>query len=211
MHAFISERDEYNTTRLLQWNATSEGTTMLLFHVDGPKKPYLATLEEMDSVRTYETTDATTDPHESGDQFYLFVQDRITGDGHQLAAVTTTQGMVTVPPILFRTDRSAELTFVGTETVLTKLVNRIPDRMNPEIWRIGTDGGTLIDSGAKLTARQREVLATAVDCGYYTEPRNARIVDVAERLDVTQGTVAEHLRKAEAQLVRDALGRQGGD
>ncbi|MFB6270658.1 MAG: helix-turn-helix domain-containing protein, partial [Halobacterium sp.] len=56
-----------------------------------------------------------------------------------------------------------------------------------------------------LTDRQREVVETAVDLGYYDVPRTAGQDDVAAELDCASSTVAEHLRKAEAALARAAV------
>ncbi|MDX1745970.1 MAG: helix-turn-helix domain-containing protein, partial [Halobacteriales archaeon] len=55
---------------------------------------------------------------------------------------------------------------------------------------------------AGLTARQREILDTAVDIGYYDDPRRATVADVASELGINQSTASEHLRKLEARVFR---------
>ncbi|MFC7174018.1 helix-turn-helix domain-containing protein [Haloplanus litoreus] len=45
-------------------------------------------------------------------------------------------------------------------------------------------------------------------CGYYDSPREGSVADVAATLDVAPGTAAEHLRKAEATVMRAAVGRR---
>ncbi|MFC7194158.1 helix-turn-helix domain-containing protein [Halosimplex aquaticum] len=52
----------------------------------------------------------------------------------------------------------------------------------------------------RLTARQREVLETAVRAGYYDDPRRATHADLAAELDVSPATVGEHLRKIESRV-----------
>ncbi|MDT3434194.1 helix-turn-helix domain-containing protein [Haloarcula sp. 1CSR25-25] len=52
-----------------------------------------------------------------------------------------------------------------------------------------------------LTDRQREVLATAHEAGYYNWPRGATAADLADRLDVSEPTLHKHLRAAEQKLV----------
>jgi len=52
-----------------------------------------------------------------------------------------------------------------------------------------------------LTDRQREVVETAYEMGYYDVPRSTSTEAVADRLDVDPSTVAEHLQRAERNLI----------
>lgn len=52
-----------------------------------------------------------------------------------------------------------------------------------------------------LTDRQREVLLTAMDLGYYETPRAATLTEVAEALDVSKATCSDVLHRAEGNLV----------
>jgi DNA-binding CsgD family transcriptional regulator len=54
---------------------------------------------------------------------------------------------------------------------------------------------------AALTARQREVLRTAHRLGYYAVPREASTDEVADVLGLDDSTVAEHLQRAERNLL----------
>lgn len=51
-----------------------------------------------------------------------------------------------------------------------------------------------------LSDRQREVLDLARSRGYYSWPRAVSASDLATELDVSESTLLEHLRKAEAKL-----------
>lgn len=64
-----------------------------------------------------------------------------------------------------------------------------------------------------LSERQAEVVTLALEGGYYEWPREADAETLAARLDITHSTFLEHLRKAEARLLRNALeggGHRGG-
>lgn len=63
-----------------------------------------------------------------------------------------------------------------------------------------------MDAASALSERQSEAVTVALDLGYYETPREATVAEVAERLDCAPGTAAEHLRKAEAALVRRVIG-----
>jgi len=76
--------------------------------------------------------------------------------------------------------------------------------MAPSLERLQrySDEGTTLDA---LTDRQREVLRTAHDLGYFDVPRAASTAAVAAALDLDDSTVAEHLQRAERNLVETVL------
>jgi predicted DNA binding protein len=53
-----------------------------------------------------------------------------------------------------------------------------------------------------LTDRQREAVRAAVEAGYYAVPREASLADVAEAIGCAESTASEHLRRAEAAVMR---------
>jgi DNA-binding CsgD family transcriptional regulator len=53
----------------------------------------------------------------------------------------------------------------------------------------------------QLTDRQREVLTTAYEAGYYTWPRGITGEELAEELGISAPTLHQHLRHAEQKLV----------
>lgn len=53
----------------------------------------------------------------------------------------------------------------------------------------------------RLTERQKEVLQTAYEAGYYEWPRNVTGQEVAETLGIAPATFTQHLRAAEQKLV----------
>lgn len=67
------------------------------------------------------------------------------------------------------------------------------------------DYRTGADPLAALTARQREVLELAYERGYYDVPRGASSEAVAAELGVDDSTVAEHLQRAERNLLSTLL------
>ena len=57
-----------------------------------------------------------------------------------------------------------------------------------------------------LTDRQHEVLEVAYELGYYDVPRKSSTAEVAVDLGVDDSTVAEHLQRAEHNLLESLLG-----
>ena len=58
---------------------------------------------------------------------------------------------------------------------------------------------------SRLTDRQAEVLATAYRLGYFDRPRGASGGDVADALDISPSTFAEHLATAQRKVLADVL------
>jgi Predicted DNA binding protein len=63
---------------------------------------------------------------------------------------------------------------------------------------------TLVDRGA-LTERQREVLRTAYNMGYFSYPRDANATMVAGELDIGLSTFTEHIAVAQRKLLSEIL------
>lgn len=63
------------------------------------------------------------------------------------------------------------------------------------------------DTGSEplLTDRQRELLETAVEAGYYDSPRACSLTELAEQVGAAKSTVSETLHRAEGAVVRAFL------
>ena len=68
----------------------------------------------------------------------------------------------------------------------------------------GADDLVLVDRG-ELTGRQREVLETAHQMGYFDHPKGANAGEVANELGITTSTFTEHLAAAQTKLLATIL------
>jgi len=93
-------------------------------------------------------------------------------------------------------------------SVITTLRDRYSTVDVRRLLRSQTDapGGDLVflDRG-RLTERQREVLETAHEMGYFEHPKAANAGEVAAELDVTTSTFSEHLAAAQSKLMDSIL------
>lgn len=93
----------------------------------------------------------------------------------------------------------------GKRSDMTKRLDEIRKEMDAEIevrqveTATGLDGSG--DQFSELSERQREVFQLARQEGYYTWPRERSATDLADEIDLSQATVLEHLRKAEAKIL----------
>ena len=104
------------------------------------------------------------------------------------------------------------------------LFNKVPLVDGYEVWNIAAPKKTAIKKaldainklgefkliyikkssfdGFNLSINQEKILKLALDLGYYNWPRRISINDLANRLNLSKVTVAEHLRKAEIKIIK---------
>ena len=102
-------------------------------------------------------------------------------------------------------DRGATMSLVGPQPAIAGVVGEYEaEGAAPDLRRLaGYDGRDR--PLAALTDRQREVVETAHELGYYEVPREASTEAVAAALDLDPSTVAEHLQRAERNLMSHHL------
>ncbi|QLD85714.1 helix-turn-helix domain-containing protein [Natronomonas halophila] len=194
VHRAVCDREALAYERLLQGNTEGDRNT-LLFHVRGDPAVYAAVLDRTDAIVEYELVDL-----DNG--FYAYLTEEPRSPDEALYAALSLEGLVVVPPVEFRPDRTMGATVLGDPERLRSMLDALPSSVSTDIERYGTYRG---DPGVVLTDRQREVLAAALELGYFEVPRANSLSAVAASLDLAESTVSAHLRKAEAALARRAL------
>jgi len=102
-------------------------------------------------------------------------------------------------------DRGATMSLVGPHDVISGQIREYERAgVSPDLQRIGGYEGP--DSPLDgLTARQREVIETAWEMGYYEVPRDVSADDIASEMGLDSSTVNEHLQRAERNLLGQIL------
>ncbi len=103
------------------------------------------------------------------------------------------------------TERGVLVSLVGSqEAIRDMLRNYEAAGATPDLRKLAEyDGGSsALDA---LTDRQLTVIKTAYDLGFYEVPRQASTEDIAGALDLNSATVAEHLQRAERNLLTQQL------
>jgi DNA-binding CsgD family transcriptional regulator len=103
-------------------------------------------------------------------------------------------------------DGRLTFTLVGSQTQLKSILRGVEKRgfqyRVVSLKEAGFDSDSLLGS---LTKKQQRVLLTAYRMGYYDVPRRTNSAEVARSLHLSDGTVVEHLRKAEKRLLSGIL------
>ncbi len=102
-------------------------------------------------------------------------------------------------------DRGIDLSLIGSQAEIGRTIDQLIEAgMHVDLERLGEYRGSAstIDH---LTERQREVVRTAHELGYYDVPRTTSTEEVAEAVGVNPSTAAEHLQRAERNLLDNVL------
>jgi predicted DNA binding protein len=134
--------------------------------------------------------------------FYVYVRDTTTGPLQEMFAPVTSGGILVVPPVKYEPDGTVVFSMFGPDDELQEAVTSVPSPIDVTVEAVGGLADTAVAIEAGLTDRQREIVNTAVTMGYYDIPRTASQPEIAIELDCAPSTVAEHLRKAESQIMR---------
>lgn len=99
----------------------------------------------------------------------------------------------------------------GTRAFI-ELTKKVNEALQPETFHllhVGPWEATPSPSQAKdLTSRQQDVLRLAVAMGYYSQPRESTLDELAELLGVSKAAVHKTLAAAENKVIKEAMGAQ---
>lgn len=98
-----------------------------------------------------------------------------------------------------------EVTLFGEDTALQQLIASFPDGLGVTLKRTGEYQPDMGDPAGQLTDRQTDILRTALAAGYYDIPRRATQRDLAAELGLSRGTIGDHIRRAEAKIIRSII------
>jgi predicted DNA binding protein len=106
-------------------------------------------------------------------------------------------GIYPIGPLEIR-DEKVKTSFVGKSGQISKFLEKMKRaRVRYKILSL-TDAKFSLDSPlSRLTDKQRAILTSAYNLGYYDIPRRFNSEQLSKKLNLGRSTVAEHLRKAE--------------
>lgn len=140
--------------------------------------------------------------HEGDDVHVVQVTGKRVG---WLAEILRTPDVYQIGPFEIQNGK-LKLSFVGKSGEIKKLLARIQKQgLTYRILSLSDAKFSPESPLAKLTDKQRKILVSAYNLGYYDIPRKVDSEELARKLNLVRSTVAEHLRKAELRLVSEAV------
>ncbi|WP_339102535.1 helix-turn-helix domain-containing protein [Haloterrigena salinisoli] len=196
--ADVSATADEPITSVTRSRATTDGTVVEEFGI--------AAGAETESVDDGTATELTPVQANEREEIYRFER-----DGDADCACEIVEGTGTPVSSVSARDGALRLTFRTLElTEIADIVDDLRDRFESvlveELTQDHDDETTdpvLVDRDL-LTTRQREILETAHEMGYFDYPKGSNATDVAEELGIARSTFTEHLAAAQTKLL-DAL------
>ena len=142
---------------------------------------------------------------DDGDRGLVYVRAESTEIELGLQAMLTRGSLVTATPVEFLGDGSVVFRVLGEPADLEAGIEAVGAELPVTVERLTDYDRPPERVAAALTDRQEEVVRAALAVGYYDHPRTATQEDVAAAANCAPATAGEHLRKAEAALVRAAF------
>lgn len=199
----IADASGVDREAILHLQLLQDGAAMAVYRLAGEPAALDATLAGAPEIDGYHVFDR------EGVRFHLHVTFHPDEPLHSLLALTDRYRIVIDPPIeIVDGGRSLRVTIGSLQEMVQRAADDFPDGVEVTVEQIGQYRPSQETVLSSLTTRQREVLAVAVDRGYYDIPRQVTHADLADDLDCSAGTVGEHLRKIESRVLSGLPGRQ---
>lgn len=198
MYGVMTEAPFIERATAVQWNYTGDALG-ILHYVKGDADALERAMQEIPEVVGYDIERI------DGRSCYVYVRDATTDSLQEMFGPISSGGLVVVPPIEYDPDGTVAFSIFGPDDELQDALKGISVPVDVTIEAVGGLAGTTAAVETLLTDRQREVVETAVELGYYDVPRTASQEDIAVELDCAPSTIAEHLRKAESRVLRAQL------
>ncbi len=193
----LAEADGVDSVHLLAGGVEDTDTPTYALSIEAPEETVRSVLEADADVLAWDVSGA-----EDG-VVYAYVRFRAPPEIGLLRNRLTRDSLVVLLPATFHLE-SVVMTVVGAPSDLSDAFEALPPTLEVTVLEVGTYRNG-VHRGRSLTDRQREVLRTAYELGYYEHPSETSHEEIADVLGCAPSTVGEHLRKAERRLVSDAF------
>lgn len=184
----------------IDWNRGASATSTHLYAVEGDGESVAAAARETPGVEAvrFSATGGTVS------YLLLVLRDsEVPLFGGAGSAVDRT-GLLVRRPLHYRDGRIAGH-IVGDPAVLQATIEDTPPSLSVDVEAVREFPSGRLDPATTLSPRQREAIEVALELGYYTLPRETTHEDIGETLGCAPNTASQHLRKAEAKLVRAGM------
>lgn len=169
--------------------------------------PFLIEYDDPDELETYLDRDPTINRYElvdANDGTFIYYIEHPNGTQLLSPVVTSVNGF------MLRAETRRRGWFVQLQLPDRDALNTIWEYttecgMNFDIIEVYGNTGTGTDVTFGLTDEQIEALTTAYRCGYFNEPRDMALSDVADEIGVSSTAMSGRLRRGMRNLISAAL------
>lgn len=180
-------------------NQIGEETATILYELDGRISENDELFESLEAHPDILSFDVTSD----GENIHAYAHFRANRIVTTL--LQTGNELIVEFPLEYTNRGALRITAIGDMEAFERMNPEIPDGIRISIEGTGDYVPRDDRFWSQLTPRQREIVKLAVEMGYYRNPREATYGDIADVLDISDGTVCEHLQKVEEKLFTVAV------
>jgi len=142
------------------------------------------------------------DVNSEGESVVVYMQCRLTKISEALKTADDEHAIVIDWPMHYLdAQEGLRAKLVGTDTAFREMMESLPSYISATLEQLGPYDREPHSFRDSLTGRQQEVFDLAVQEGYYQIPRGTSHKELAEILNLSPGTVSEHLQRIENKLV----------
>ncbi|WP_335999800.1 helix-turn-helix domain-containing protein [Halorientalis halophila] len=191
----IVEHPELSREAALHFDLMPDGTSVLLYHIDGDAEDLEAILAAEDSALSYDVFEV------EGDGLRAHVRFAANTVLSAMIQLMDEYDLIVDPPVDIDDEGGLHMQVAGEFKKIREAAQMRPGQLDIELEEDDSGGVDRVDVTTMLTERQLEVLEVALEKGYYEIPRQATNEDIAADLDCSTSTVGEHLRKIESRII----------
>lgn len=194
----LLDADEVERVAIHHINQLDDGTVVFLYQLQGDLDRAREIMDEHSDVLTHSVSG-------DGQDLIAYIHFQPNDTVATLFRLPQEYSLVVDTPIECLKDGGIRVRSIGDQSTITKSLGLIPESIDVELETMGEYKPDDRQLFSMLTDRQREILVTAIDAGYYDIPRNATYEDVAAEMDLAPVTVGEHLRKIESRILKEIV------
>lgn len=178
-------------------------TIILLYQIRGDHSKAKEVLEGSPNLFAYDIAGSKGDSTLS----YVYIHCQAMDPAKSLLSLIQQSDLILDLPLTFTADGNIRATVVGDENTLQRTLAEATDIDGVDIGleKTGDYHPEAREFRSLLTDRQRQILKSAIDMGYYHVPRHTTIDDIANEVGLSTATVGEHLQKIEARILSQVL------
>jgi predicted DNA binding protein len=192
----LIEAPDVERVAIHHMNQLDDGTIVFLYELQGNVERVREIYDAHDDIISYSiSTSEDNDIHS-----YIHFRPNDLVD--TLFRLPQEHSLVVDTPIECLPDGGIRVTVLADQETITEALGLVPSDIDVELATMGEYHPDDRQLFSLLTQRQREILVTAIDLGYYDVPRNSTYEDIADELDLAPVTVGEHLRKIEGKILK---------
>ncbi|MDZ7731344.1 MAG: helix-turn-helix domain-containing protein [Natrialbaceae archaeon] len=191
--AEIADEDDIEQRLIHNINLLDDGTAVVITELSGDFDRMAELVTESDNIIEYH-------PSVWDERVLVYTHFHRTETTRELLSLFGEYELILDFPLEYRDDGGLRALVVGAEKTFRTVLDAIPDSVSVRLEQTGDYEPEADRLYSLLTRRQQQILDVALELGYYNEPRQATHKDIAEELELSDGTVGEHLRKIEATI-----------